>query len=57
MVPVDRIQASPFPASSLFHGPAQELTFTILPKGASTMAGLARVASDVVGVTSRSRRP
>jgi len=46
MVPVDRLQASPFPASSLFHGRAPELTLAILPKGASTMAGLARVASD-----------
>jgi hypothetical protein len=49
--------ASPFPASSLFHGAAHELTFELIPQGSTSAAGLARVATDAVEVTIRYRRP
>jgi hypothetical protein len=49
--------ASPFPASSLFHGAARELSFALIPQGSTSAAGLARVATDAVEVTIRYRRP
>jgi hypothetical protein len=49
--------ASPFPASSLFHGASRELTFELIPRGSTSAAGLARVATDAVEVTVRYRRP
>jgi hypothetical protein len=49
--------ASPFPASSLFHGAARELSLALVPNGVTTSAGAAQVASDSVSVTIRYRRP
>jgi hypothetical protein len=49
--------ASPFPASSLFHGAARELTLALVPNGATTSAGASQLGSDAVGVTIRYRRP
>ena len=49
--------ASPFPASSLFHGASRELSLALVPNGATTAAGPGRVATDGVAVTIRYRRP
>jgi len=49
--------AEPFPASTLFHGQARELTFALVPDGATTAAGVARLGTDSVAVTVRYRRP
>ncbi|MFO0581647.1 MAG: Ig-like domain-containing protein [Anaeromyxobacter sp.] len=49
--------ASPFPASSLFHGAARELSLALVPTGATTAAGAASTATDGLSVTIRYRRP
>jgi hypothetical protein len=49
--------AEAFPASTLFHGQSRELTFALVPDGATTAAGVARLATDAVAVTVRYRRP
>ena len=51
------LPTSPFPASSLFHGQAKELTFQVVPPAPSTAAGTSQVATDAVSVTIHYRRP
>jgi hypothetical protein len=49
--------ASGVPASTLFHGPARELSFALTPDAGTTAGGRAEVATDAVAVTVRYRRP
>ena len=49
--------AAAYPAASLFHGSAKELTLQLVPQGTMKAAGPAQVSTDSVGVTIRYRRP
>ncbi|MFO0581648.1 MAG: hypothetical protein U0229_05210 [Anaeromyxobacter sp.] len=49
--------ASTIPAALLFHGSARELSFQVVPRGASSGVTAAQLATDAVAVTIRYRRP
>jgi hypothetical protein len=49
--------ASALPAALLFHGAARELTFALVPNGASAGVVPAQLGTDATAVTIRYRRP